>query len=121
MGGRRSGVGRSVTNATEPAAQGTKRDGTVGGVGGVEGIPVSTTPPAQQTPGAMPCGQQDESTLSLWPSVWPVQAAGIVFALATPAYARSGPCRPIASMTSNATKRRFIVDSLLCVGPERAC
>lgn len=50
----------------------------------MEGIAASKRPPAQQMPGAMPCGQQDESLL-LGPSACPAQAAGIVFALATPA------------------------------------
>jgi hypothetical protein len=35
-------------------------------------------------PGAIPCGQQDESLL-LCPNAWPAQAAVIVVALATPA------------------------------------
>jgi hypothetical protein len=85
MGGRIRGVGRSVANATGPEAGGERCRRCAGRVTGADGMPVRTRPPAQQVPGVMPCGQQDESALLLCPSTWPAQPAGIVFAVAVPA------------------------------------
>jgi hypothetical protein len=63
---------------------GSRFDGAALGKTIAEGIPVNAMPPAKQAPGSIPSGQHE-----LLPqgsqSMWPAQAAGMVFAAAADA------------------------------------
>lgn len=77
MGGRRSGVGHSVAKRVEPEMDERSCNGCESGMSNAEEVPVNTKPPAQQRPGATPCGQQQGLLCPLWPSVWPAQDVGM--------------------------------------------
>jgi hypothetical protein len=75
---------RSVANAEASEMNGNRFDSAALGKTIVEGIPVNAMPPTEQAPGSIPSGQH-ELLLHGSQSMWPAQAAGMVFAAAADA------------------------------------